>query len=217
MPGSSACIHPDDRAAAEQGVAETASRRTDRSISSSAPPTADHRLRVRGKVFAGDGAPAEANGILIEFGPPYRRRGDEQPAGRDRHVLGRCDHRQDARRHHHRLEQRRRSDLRLHRRGDDRQPLSMLLPPGQEDEMADMLERIKAGERVEHYETRRRRKDGEIIDVSLTVSPVWDDARAPDRGVQGGARHHRHETRPGRTARSARRICGRCWIRSRTR
>jgi two-component system sensor kinase FixL len=54
------------------------------------------------------------------------------------------------------------------------QPLSMLLPPGQEDEMARILGRIKAGERVEHYETRRRRKDGEIIDVSLTISPIWD-------------------------------------------
>ena len=40
--------------------------------------------------------------------------------------------------------------------------------------MVRILERIKAGERVEHYETRRRRKDGGIIDVSLTISPVWD-------------------------------------------
>jgi two-component system sensor kinase FixL len=56
------------------------------------------------------------------------------------------------------------------------QPLSLLLPPGQEDEMAVMLGRIKAGERIEHYQTRRRRKDGTVIDVSLTVSPVWDDA-----------------------------------------
>jgi two-component system sensor kinase FixL len=55
------------------------------------------------------------------------------------------------------------------------QPLSMLLPSGQEDEMTRMLERIRAGERIEHFETRRQRKDGTIIDVSLTVSPVWDD------------------------------------------
>ena len=38
------------------------------------------------------------------------------------------------------------------------------------------MERIKAGERIEHFETHRRRKDGAIIDVSLTISPVWDDA-----------------------------------------
>jgi len=52
-------------------------------------------------------------------------------------------------------------------------PLSILLPHGQEDELGAILARIKQGERIEHFETRRRRKDGEIIDVSLTISPVW--------------------------------------------
>jgi len=56
------------------------------------------------------------------------------------------------------------------------QPLAILLAPGQEDELAAILDQIKRGERVEHFETRRRRKDGEIIDISLTVSPVWDSA-----------------------------------------
>jgi two-component system, LuxR family, sensor kinase FixL len=55
-------------------------------------------------------------------------------------------------------------------------PLSMLLLAGQDNEMVHILERIRAGERVEHYETRRRRKDGEVIDVSLTISPIWDSA-----------------------------------------
>ena len=55
-------------------------------------------------------------------------------------------------------------------------PIDILLPPGQEDEEPAILERLKRGERVEHFETRRRRKDGETIDVSLTVSPVWDDS-----------------------------------------
>jgi two-component system, LuxR family, sensor kinase FixL len=55
------------------------------------------------------------------------------------------------------------------------QPLSILLP-GQEAEMRQMLARIAVGERVEHFETRRRRKDGTIIHVSLTISPVWDEA-----------------------------------------
>jgi two-component system, LuxR family, sensor kinase FixL len=50
--------------------------------------------------------------------------------------------------------------------------ISLTLPPGHEEETAAILERIKRGERVEHFETRRRRKDGEIIDVSVTVSPV---------------------------------------------
>ncbi len=53
-------------------------------------------------------------------------------------------------------------------------PISILLPPGHEDEESAILTRLKAGERIEHFETRRRRKDGEIIDVSLTSSPLRD-------------------------------------------
>jgi two-component system, LuxR family, sensor kinase FixL len=56
------------------------------------------------------------------------------------------------------------------------QSISVTLPPGHEEETTAILERIKRGERVEHFETRRRRKDGEIIDVSVTVSPVWDSS-----------------------------------------
>jgi two-component system sensor kinase FixL len=54
--------------------------------------------------------------------------------------------------------------------------ISITLPPGHEEETTAILDRIKRGERVEHFETRRRRKDGEIIDVSVTVSPVWDSS-----------------------------------------
>jgi len=54
-------------------------------------------------------------------------------------------------------------------------PMTMLLPPGLEEEEAGILTRIRAGERVDRFETRRRRKDGVIIDVSVTVSPVWDE------------------------------------------
>lgn len=52
--------------------------------------------------------------------------------------------------------------------------VSMLAVPGREDELPMMLERLKRGERIDHYETKRRRKDGQIITVSLTVSPVRD-------------------------------------------
>ena len=54
--------------------------------------------------------------------------------------------------------------------------IALLIPPGQDDETQKILDRIKRGERIEHYETRRRRKDGEVIDVALTVSPVYDNA-----------------------------------------
>ena len=52
--------------------------------------------------------------------------------------------------------------------------VSMLMPPERVDDMYKILERIGRGEKVDHYETRRRRKDGRIIDVSLTVSPIRD-------------------------------------------
>jgi two-component system, LuxR family, sensor kinase FixL len=53
--------------------------------------------------------------------------------------------------------------------------ISVLAAPGREDEMPRILDRIKAGERIDHYETERRRKDGQIIQISLSVSPIRDD------------------------------------------
>jgi PAS domain S-box-containing protein len=50
----------------------------------------------------------------------------------------------------------------------------MLMPPERVDEEPVIIARIRRGERVEHYDTVRRRKDGTLIDISLTVSPVKD-------------------------------------------
>jgi PAS domain S-box-containing protein len=55
-------------------------------------------------------------------------------------------------------------------------PLSLLAPPDRRDEMPELLRRLLHGEHVEHYETHRVRKDGQIIDVSLTFSPVLDES-----------------------------------------
>ncbi len=52
--------------------------------------------------------------------------------------------------------------------------ITRLLPPGHDAEEASILERIRRGERVEHYETVRRRKDGSAVDILLTVSPMRD-------------------------------------------
>ncbi|HET9652069.1 MAG TPA: PAS domain-containing sensor histidine kinase, partial [Usitatibacter sp.] len=49
-----------------------------------------------------------------------------------------------------------------------------IVPPGMEDEEDRILETVGHGERVEHYETVRRAKDGRLIEVSLTVSPIRD-------------------------------------------
>lgn len=52
--------------------------------------------------------------------------------------------------------------------------VAMLIPPYNADEISLILAWIKSGERVTHYETLRRRKDGSIVDVSLSVSPIKD-------------------------------------------
>ena len=49
---------------------------------------------------------------------------------------------------------------------------SVLMPPEHAEDMDHILERIRRGERVDHFETRRRTKDGRIIDLSLSVSPI---------------------------------------------
>jgi PAS domain S-box-containing protein len=53
--------------------------------------------------------------------------------------------------------------------------VSMLSHPDRPEEMDEILERICRGERVDHYETVRVRKDGRRISISLTVSPILDD------------------------------------------
>jgi PAS domain S-box-containing protein len=54
--------------------------------------------------------------------------------------------------------------------------ISVLFPADKVSEEADILARIRRGERIEQYETVRRRKDGTLFDVSLTVSPVKDES-----------------------------------------
>src|SRR5262249_10213073 len=53
--------------------------------------------------------------------------------------------------------------------------VTLLIPPERLSEEDQILNALRAGERIEHYETVRRRKDGTDIDVSLTVSPIKND------------------------------------------
>src|SRR5262249_43030452 len=53
-------------------------------------------------------------------------------------------------------------------------PVTTLMPPERQGEEPGILARIRRGERIDHYETVRQRKDGTLMDVSLTVSPVRD-------------------------------------------
>lgn len=52
--------------------------------------------------------------------------------------------------------------------------IEILMPPDRTDDGKKLLERLVGGERIEHFETRRRTHDGRILDVSLTISPVCD-------------------------------------------
>jgi PAS domain S-box-containing protein len=54
------------------------------------------------------------------------------------------------------------------------QSITMLIPPDRLSEEDLVLTRIRAGQRVEHFDTVRWRKDGTLVDVSLTVSPIRD-------------------------------------------
>ncbi|MCW3054993.1 MAG: sensor signal transduction histidine kinase [Chthonomonadales bacterium] len=62
-------------------------------------------------------------------------------------------------------------------------PKSLVIPPDMPNELAFILERIRAGHRIEHYETRRVRKDGVMIDVAISVSPV----KSPEGEIIGAA------------------------------
>ncbi|EJZ18525.1 PAS domain S-box protein (plasmid) [Rhizobium sp. Pop5] len=54
------------------------------------------------------------------------------------------------------------------------QPVTIIIPKDRLDEEPAILSRIQAGERVDHFETVRRCKDGKLIDISLTISPIRD-------------------------------------------
>jgi PAS domain S-box-containing protein len=54
-------------------------------------------------------------------------------------------------------------------------PVSILTRPGNENQVPEILSQLKAGNRIDHFETERKHKDGSFIPVSLTISPMRDD------------------------------------------
>jgi PAS domain S-box-containing protein len=52
------------------------------------------------------------------------------------------------------------------------QSIRKIIPPDRQGEEDDVLARIRRGDRVEHFDTIRQRKDGTLVDISLTISPV---------------------------------------------
>jgi len=63
-------------------------------------------------------------------------------------------------------------------------PVTILIPAERHNEEPTMLARIRRGERIDHYETVRQRKDGSTVDISLTVSPV----RNPEGEIVGASK-----------------------------
>jgi PAS domain S-box-containing protein len=78
-------------------------------------------------------------------------------------------------------------------------PVSVLFPSDRFDEEGLILERIFRGERIEHFETRRRHKDGRDVPVSLTISPIRD----PTGTIIGASKIARDITERNRTAEEA--------------
>ena len=66
-------------------------------------------------------------------------------------------------------------------------PVTILIPSDHQNEEPNILERIRRGERIDHYETIRIRKDGRSIDISLTVSPVKDSPWKNHRRIKNRA------------------------------
>jgi PAS domain S-box-containing protein len=62
--------------------------------------------------------------------------------------------------------------------------VTMLIPPDHIDEEPAILARLRAGDRIEHYETIRRTKEGRLIDISLTVSPI----KGPNGQIVGASK-----------------------------
>lgn len=63
-------------------------------------------------------------------------------------------------------------------------PITILIPLDRHNEEPDILARIRRGERIDHYETIRRRKDGTLVEISLSVSPI----RSRDGRVIGASK-----------------------------
>ena len=87
-----------------------------------------------------------------------------------------CHHQQESGRRHSDLEQ---GATRIFGYTADEvigKPVTILMPPERINEEPGILARLRAGERIDHYQTVRQHKDGTLLDISLTVSPIRDKA-----------------------------------------
>ena len=169
-------IHPDDRDDADRALRQglKSGERLDVDFRALSSEGEVRWLRMRGRARLEGGKPVEARGVLIDIGPratvaDASNRLAAIVSSSDDAIIGKTldgiitDWNQGA------------EMIFGYAAGEIvGNSITILSPPGLENEETLILERLKRGERVEHFETRRRRKDGDIIDVSLTVSPLRD-------------------------------------------
>jgi two-component system CheB/CheR fusion protein len=79
------------------------------------------------------------------------------------------------------------------------QPITKIFPPDRLEEETYVLSRIRAGQRIEHFETIRRAKDGTLLDIALTISPIRD----PSGKIVGASKIARDITVQKVTARAS--------------
>ena len=77
-------------------------------------------------------------------------------------------------------------------------PITIIIPEDHLEEEPVILARLRAGQRIEHFETIRVRKDGQLVDVSLTVSPI----KGPHGQVMGASKIARDITEQRRARRA---------------
>ncbi|SDN23181.1 PAS domain S-box protein [Afipia sp. GAS231] len=76
--------------------------------------------------------------------------------------------------------------------------IDIIVPPDRRTEIVDILDRVGEGERIQHYETSRVRKDGHSVEVSLSVSPI----RSASGDIVGASKTARDITESNRTLRA---------------
>ncbi len=104
--------------------------------------------------------------------------------GSHRDVERRCDRQQGCERHRFAVEPCGGADVRLYRCRDGGTLDPRIIPGGRQREEDDVLARIRRGEKVDHFDTIRQRKDGTLVPISLTISPIVDD----DGGIIGASK-----------------------------
>ena len=178
-----------------------AARSRSRSTRCWSPATAGNiRSTRRPRRSSTTGAGSRASSCLPRHHRSEAGRADQRAAGGDRRVVRRHHRLQDARRHPHELEPGAEHILGYSAAEVVGQHVSMLMPPEAIEDTEAILGRVRRGEKVDHYQTRRRRKDGTIIDVSLTVSPIRDADRSDRRRLEDRPGHHPGEADRGRAA-----------------